>query len=131
LAVCLPIRILLPYFLTMVSPLSQVLLWLAPFSGKGGVSEWVMLAFHLGLPLLLLVFLWRGRMTAAVSFRREWPVFAVPTLFHLSDIYWTVAGGHTGILWLVLLSSLFHLFLLAFVYFRSRAVPAGALGLPA
>jgi hypothetical protein len=129
--VAYPLLAFLMAFLTMVSPLSQMLLWLAPFFGKGGVSEWVMLGFHLGLPLLLLVFLWRGRMTAAVSLRKDWPILAVPTLFHLTDIYWTVAGGHTGILWLVLLSSLFHLLLLAVVYFRGRSVPTGAASLPA
>jgi hypothetical protein len=119
-----PLLAFLMAFLTMVSPLSQVLLWLAPFGAKGGTAEWIMLAFHLGMPALLLTFLWRGRMTAPIHLREEWPVFAIPLAFHAADIYWTLAGGFFEILWLVLLASAAHLTLLTAVYLRSRALPA-------
>src|SRR5512140_3483696 len=48
--------------LTMVSPLSQVLLWLAPFFTTGSTGEWIMLGFHIAFPLFLLAVFWRGKM---------------------------------------------------------------------
>ncbi len=59
-----PFIAILLALLTMVSPLSQFLLWLAPFFTKGSNAEWVMLAFHLIFPIILLAVFWRGRMKA-------------------------------------------------------------------
>jgi hypothetical protein len=108
--------------LTMVSPLSQFLLWLGPFYSKGSGAEWVMLTFHLIFPLVLLAVFWRGRMRSTLILNDDLPVFAVVVLFHLSDIFFTVAGGYTSILWLVLLVSLVHIAILGSIYLAGRAI---------
>ena len=108
--------------MTMVSPLSQFLLWLAPFFAKGSNGEWIMLCFHLVFPVFLLVAFWRGRMKYPLSLKEDLPVFAVIGLFHLSDILFTVAGGYNEILWLILLASAVHWVLLGWIYAAGRKV---------
>lgn len=105
--------------LLMISPLSQLLLWLGPLFQKGQPVEWAMLAFHLLLPAALLVFLWRGKMTTRFSMD-DLPIFIVPTVLHLSDIVFTIAGGFTEILWIVVLASAIQTALLAFAWFNNR-----------
>jgi hypothetical protein len=46
----------------------------------------------------------------------------VTVLFHLPDILFTLAGGFSNILWLVLLASLAHFALLGLVFTVSRGV---------
>ncbi len=115
-----PLLATLLALLTMVSPLSQFLLWLAPFFTKGSSAEWAMLAFHLVIPTVLLAVFWRGRMKSPVTLKSDLPVFAVIILFHLSDILFTIAGGFTAILWLVLLASLVHFALLGWICLSGR-----------
>jgi hypothetical protein len=110
--------------LTLVTPLSQFLLWLGPFFAKGSDAEWAMLAFHLILPSLLLVVFWRGRMKQPVTMKADLPAFVVIGMMHLSDILFTVAGGYKQILWLVLLVSLIHFALLGLIWFAGRKAPA-------
>lgn len=105
--------------LLMISPLSKLLLWLGPVFQKGDFGEWIMLAFHLLVPTALLVFMWRGRMTERFT-ANDLPIFVVPTVLHLSDILFTVIGGYTEILWIVLLASFAQSALLLFVYLRNR-----------
>jgi hypothetical protein len=106
--------------LLMVSPLSQFLLWLAPFFAKGSNGEWIMLGFHLLLPIVLLVVFWRGRMKYPLRLKEDLPVFVVIGLFHLSDILFTVTGGYNQILWLILLASAIHWALLGWIYLAGR-----------
>jgi hypothetical protein len=108
--------------LAMVSPISQFLLWLAPFFTKGSSAEWIMLGFHLIFPTILLVLFWRGRMKYPVSLKEDLPVFAVIGLFHLSDILFTLAGGYTEVLWLVVLTSVIHWALLGWIYAAGRKI---------
>jgi len=115
-----PFIAMLLALITMVTPLSQFLLWLAPFGAKGSITEWIMLAFLLILPTLLLLFLWRGRMNHAFVLSVDWPLFAVPVLFHIADCFWTIAGGFYDVLWLILLSSIIHLGLLSWIYLQGR-----------
>jgi hypothetical protein len=113
--------------LLMISPLSQLLLWLGPFFQKGAASEWFMLAFHLAVPTLLLAFFWRGRMTERFT-RNDLPVFIFPTALHVSDILFTLLGGYFEILWIVLLASAVQTGLLLFAFLKNRhAAPAGKL----
>lgn len=104
----------------MVSPLSQFLLWLGPLGGKGTNAEWVMLAFHLLFPALLLAFSWRGRMKYHISLKDDFPVFAVIVLFHLADILFALTAGYSDILWLVVLASLVHIGLLGGISIAGR-----------
>jgi hypothetical protein len=106
--------------LTMVSPLSQFLLWLAPFFTRGSNGEWIMLGFHLLSPIILLAVFWRGRMKYPVTVKEDLPVFAVIVLFHLSDILFTIAGGYTEVLWLILLASVLHCALLGLICAAGR-----------
>jgi hypothetical protein len=105
--------------LLMISPISNLLLWLGPVFQKGAPIEWIMLAFHLLIPTLLLVFLWRGRTTGRFTIE-DLPIFVVPTVLHLSDILFTVIGGFTEILWIVLLASFAQTALLFFAYLNNR-----------
>lgn len=105
--------------LLMISPLSRFLLWLGPFFEKGQPIEWVMLAFHLAVPTALLVFLWRGKMTGRFTLA-DLPIFIVPIVLHASDILFTVIGGFTEILWLVLLASAMQTGLLAYAWLNNR-----------
>jgi hypothetical protein len=106
---------------TMVSPLSQLLLWLAPFFGKGGNAEWAMLGFHLVFPSVLLAALWRGRMKRPLGLRENLPVFVVPAAFHLTDIVFAASAGYTSVLWLVMLASAVHVLLLVVIFARGAA----------
>ena len=112
--------------LAMVSPISQFLLWLGPFFAKGSNAEWAMLGFHLLFPLLLLFVFWRGRMKYPLTLKEDLPVFAVIGLFHLADILFTLAGGYTQVLWLVVMASVLHWVLLAWIYIAGRRVKAPA-----
>lgn len=105
--------------LLMVSPLSRFLLWLAPVLAQGGVGEWVMLSVHLAVPTVLLVWLWRGRMSRPFT-REDLPVFVVPIALHLSDLVFTIAGGFYGILWIVVAAGLAQAGLLMFAWGNNR-----------
>lgn len=105
--------------LLMISPLSSFLLWLQPVFQKGSNSEWFMLAFHLLVPSALLIFVWRGRMTAPIT-KNDLPIFVFPIILHLSDILFTLIGGYTEILWLVILASVLQIAFLAYVYLNNR-----------
>jgi len=105
--------------LLMISPISRFLLWLGPFFEKGQPVEWVMLAFHLLVPTILLIFLWQGRMRTRFT-RLDLPIFLVPMVLHLSDITFTIVGGFTEILWIVLLASVAQTAFLGFAWLKNR-----------
>jgi hypothetical protein len=114
-----PFVAMLAALLLMISPISNLLLWLGPFFQKGSSIEWTMLAFHLAVPSALLVFLWRGKMTKSFTVD-DLPIFIVPIVLHVSDILFTVIGGYNEILWLVLLASFAQTALLLFAYLNNR-----------
>ncbi len=115
-----PLAALVLALATMVSPLSQVLLWLAPFFTKGSSAEWVMFGFHLAFPTALLIVLWKGKMKHPLTFQGDLPIWAVTVLFHLADILGAILGGYNEVIWLVVLSSLAHVALLVLVYLTSQ-----------
>ena len=110
-----PLLATLLALLSMISPLSQFLLWLGPFFTKGSNAEWAMLAFHLVFPAILLVAFWKGRLKSPITWKSDLPIFAVVVLFHISDLVFTIAGGFNSILWLVLSVSLVHFALLGWI----------------
>jgi hypothetical protein len=114
-----PFIAMITALLLMISPISRFLLWLEPFFEKGQSIEWVMLAFHLIVPTALLILLWRGRMNTRFTMA-DLPIFIVPIALHLSDITFTIAGGFTEILWIVLLASAVQTALLAFAWLYNR-----------
>lgn len=114
-----PFIAMLAALLLMISPLSRFLLWLGPWFQKGQAVEWIMLAFHLLVPMALLAYFWRGKATSRFT-QEDLPVFVFPTALHLSDIIFTLAGGYTEILWLVLLASILQTGILAFAWLNRR-----------
>lgn len=119
-----PFLSMIAALLLMISPLSNFLLWLGPIFTKGQPVEWIMLAFHLLVPTLLLVYFWRGKNTARYD-ANDWPIFVVPTLLHLSDIAFTLIGGFDEILWIVLLASAVQIAFLGYAYWQSRKIVSG------
>jgi hypothetical protein len=117
-----PVLSMLGALLLLVSPVSQFLLWLAPFFKKGSPVEWILLAVHLAAPLLLLALVWRGRMNRRLTVRGDLPVFLVPVVFHASDLACTLVGGYTEILWLEALFTVLHLSILLAVFLKGRNV---------
>ncbi len=111
-------------FITLVTPLSQFLLWLGPVFSKGSSAEWAMLAFHFAFPTVLLAVFWRGRMKSAVTLRGDLPVFVVVFGFHLLDILFALAGGFYDVLGLVVGMSCAHIALIGMIwYFGSHLKP--------
>ena len=116
-----PFLAMIAALLLMISPISNLLLWLGPVFQKGSFIEWIMLAFHLIVPTGLLIFLWRGRMTSRFTID-DLPIFIVPGVLHLSDILFTLLGGFSDILWIVLLASFTQITFLLFAYWNNRAL---------
>jgi hypothetical protein len=114
-----PFLSMIAALLLMISPISNLLLWLGPVFQKGDLIEWVMLAFHIAVPAALLIFFWRGRMTQRFT-AIDLPVFIFPTILHLSDILFTIIGGYTEILWIVLLASFVQTAFLVYAFFHNR-----------
>jgi hypothetical protein len=117
-----PVLSMLGALLLLVSPVSQFLLWLAPFFRKGSPVEWVLLAVHFAVPLALLALAWRGRMSGRLTIRGDLPVSPVPVAFHVSDVVFTLAAGFTEILWLEIFFTAVHWAILLVVVLRSRRV---------
>ena len=114
-----PFLAMIAALLLMISPISRFLLWLGPFFQKGDPIEWLLLAVHLAVPTLLLITLWRGKLTGRFTVD-DLPIFIVPTVLHLTDIWFTLVGGFTEILWLVLLASFVQTALLLYAYLNNR-----------
>lgn len=111
---------------TLVTPLSNFLLWLGPFFAKGSQAEWIMLGFHLLFPTILLAVFWRGRMRSPLTWKDDYPIFVVMIGFHLFDILAAIGGGFSEVLGLVLAASAVHIALLGWVYTLSlRMKPQG------
>jgi hypothetical protein len=125
-ALVAPFATVLGALVVLVSPLSQLVLWLGPVFHKGGVTEWVMLGVHFAFPLLLLAVLWRGRMVAGLSLREDWPALVFPSLFHFMDVGFAVGGGFPQLLPLQLGITAMHLGLIGLVWRAGRTLPARA-----
>jgi hypothetical protein len=121
-----PFIAILLALIALVTPLSQFLLWLAPVFTKGSFAEWIMLAFFLLFPIALLAVFWRGKMKYSISLKDDLPVFLVIGVFHLSDILFTLAGGYSEILWLILLVCFVHWALLGLICYKGmKQKPVG------
>jgi hypothetical protein len=119
-AILYPILGMLAALLLLVSPLSQFILWLAPFFGKGSAGEWIMLALHSAIGLGILLIAWRGRMLRGAGPRAEWPAYLVLGGFHLLDIAMCLLSGHFEVLPLVLGASILQWAILAWIYMAGR-----------
>jgi hypothetical protein len=104
--------------ITMVTPLSQFLLWLAPVGSKGGAAEWIMFGFFLTVPTLLLLSLTRGKVDPKPALSLYWPMWIAPLIFHAADLFWIAAGGFWEVLWLAVLATAAHAALLAWIWSR-------------
>jgi hypothetical protein len=69
--------------LLLVSPLSQFILWLAPFFVRGSPGEWIMLGVNAAGPLLFLVLARKPADRRPLELVRDWPVFIAFVAFPL------------------------------------------------
>jgi hypothetical protein len=106
----------------LVTPLSNFLLWLAPFMGKGSASEWFMCVFYLIFAAALLLLFWRGRMLRKLSFADDAPIFLVFAVIHVSNIIFALIGGYHEILWLQILAGVTQISLILLVYIRGKGL---------
>jgi hypothetical protein len=113
---------------TMVTPLSQFLLWLAPFGSKGSFSEWIMFAVFLVVPAALVVIFQRRKPGQPAGLAVDWPIWAAPLAFHLADWFWIAVGGYWEVAGLAVAAGAAHAALLGWIWYRGwRAAPtAGA-----
>jgi hypothetical protein len=106
--------------ITLITPLSQFLLWLGPLFNKGSNAEWIMLIIHLTFPSIILILFWRGKMKQPITLKTDLPIFVLIGVMHLSDIIFTITGGYKDILWLILVISLVHIALLWFIVIAGK-----------
>lgn len=123
-----PFAAILLALAALLSPLSQLLLWLAPLYVKGSRGEWIMLGVWLLLPVVLLALFWRGRMAGGMRLRGSMAMLGAPLILHVTDLLFALAGGYRGVLWLVALAGAAHLALLSLIFFRGRRVGVAAAG---
>jgi hypothetical protein len=105
------------------TPLSTFALWLWPFFDKGHDSEWVMLGFWVAISLVAIAFSWPRRRGPGLQWAADWPLFAIPALWHLFDITSAYVAGINTILPLMLAAAAAHLLLLG-AFFRPPPLPA-------
>jgi len=115
-----PVLTMAAGLLVMVSPLSQILLWLYPLSGKGGITEWIMLGVFLLLPAVLLAVFWRGRMKGRLYLKADFPVFIPLIGFHAVNVVFCLIGGYWQVLWLILLAFAVHSAIVMLIYFKGK-----------
>jgi hypothetical protein len=114
--------------LALISPLSQFLLWLAPFMAKGSAGEWIMLAAFFAMGIGIMAGLWRGRTGESLNLRSEWPIFLVFGGFHLIDMGLCLAPGAISALPLVLAASAAQWGMLGLFAWRVKAGHGGRPG---
>ena len=90
----------------LVSPLSPLLLWLAPFMEKGGHGEWIMLGVDAGFGLLLLGLFGRNRKVMEASRPLEVPALLVLTGLPLLNLALCLFEGFFDVLPLVAIAAL-------------------------
>jgi hypothetical protein len=105
----------------LVSPLSSFLLWLAPFFTKGGVTEVIMLCFAFALFIVVMI-IWRGRMTTVLSLRGDYPVLMILVGLHACNLLFAVIGGYWDILPITVPFAALHIFLVSFIFRRGCKV---------
>lgn len=92
-----PVVAMILSLLVMFSPFSQLLLWAGPFFAKGSFAEWVMLAFNIGITLLLVFYFGKG-MRYKLSLQKEYVLTITFVGFHLLDILFALFGGYYEII---------------------------------
>jgi hypothetical protein len=103
--------------LVMVSPLSSIMLWLGVYSGKGGVTEYIMLGASL-LALAAVLVYWRGRMKTKFTQKSDFVLVLAYVVCHLSNLIFALIGGHYEILALTAPIALIHIAILVFILYR-------------
>ncbi|MCX7028252.1 MAG: carotenoid biosynthesis protein [Spirochaetes bacterium] len=96
-----PILCSLAALLILVSPLSQFILWLAPFMKKGSAGEWIMLGVNASVGLVFFfVFAWPAVRKQARR-EREIPAVLILIVIPIMNFAICLVGGYWDIAWLV------------------------------
>ena len=92
-----PILAMIAALLTLVSPLSQLLLWLGPIFTKGSFAEWIMLGIWFVVPSVLLLIYGRT-LKEPLSLKKEYLLPIIFTGSHAINLLFTFIGGYVEIL---------------------------------
>lgn len=106
----------------LMSPLSQFLLWLAPFMQKGSIAEVVMICVLSTAAIAMLVFGWKGKMKSSLPWKTNYPLFLILIGFHASNAAFMIIGGYWDIAPLVLSVAAAHTTLIVFIQLRGKKV---------
>ena len=101
-----PILCSLGALLVLVSPISQFVIWLAPFFQKGSVGEWIMLGVNASVGLCFVIRYALPARSAGRSPGRETPALLVLFAAPLLNLLICLASGYWDIAWLVDISAL-------------------------
>lgn len=104
--VAYPILCSLGALLVLVSPLSQFLIWLAPFFGKGSVGEWIMLGANAAAGLYFFICYVPPTRRSSRAPGLETPALLVLVAGPLLNLAICLASGYWDIAWLVDISAL-------------------------
>ncbi|SHH86185.1 Protein of unknown function [Sporobacter termitidis DSM 10068] len=99
-----PFAAVIASLLVLISPITRFLMMLDPIMAPYSNGQWIMLIVALAVPVLLLAFVWRGRMTGALSVKADFPVFLTMLGYPVINIISCVIGGYWQVLWLVALA---------------------------
>lgn len=109
--------------LMMRSFISQFLLWGGSLGGMKTNAEWIVFVIWIAVPVLVLAFVWKGKMKEGISLKKDLPIFLVPILLHLTDIVFTIYGQYWELLPFNLIITIVHIGFLAFVFCQSKKAP--------
>jgi hypothetical protein len=118
-----PVLGMIAALLVLVLPSTNFMLWLEPIFQKGSVGEWIMLAFWLAAPVVLLAVFWRGRMREKLVLRDNLPIVLVFVAFPVFHLLFTLVCGIFEIAWLVALFAALMILLIVSVRFSRRVTP--------
>jgi len=133
-----PLLAVLAALAALMSPLSRLVLFgRLGYDGaewtvwpQASPAQWWILGAFLVLPPIIVALTWRGRFTAQLSARTDWPILATLVGVPLFSVLAAIAGGMWDVLWLIVLAAAAMLVLVGMPYVvaaRRSAAPQPAL----
>lgn len=110
--------------LFVMSPLTQFLTILSPLMPQESNGEWYIFIFTMIVPILILLFIWRGKMVGHLSIKRDLPIFLTLLGFPVVNELFCLIGGYNQILWLVTLAGLSLFILVGLIHYLGSKTPS-------